>query len=73
MKDFPRDKIRITSKWGPYWTSEGLQRDLRREACRHASSLTAVVCRFTLLRNGLLPTSLDVHACFCRGIMAQYF
>ncbi len=34
IKDFPRDKIKITSKWGAKFTPQGLTKDLRMEACR---------------------------------------
>ena len=34
IKDFPRDKLKITSKWGPLWTAKGLSRDMSMESCR---------------------------------------
>ena len=34
IKDFPRDKVKITSKWGAKFTAQGLTKDLRMEACR---------------------------------------
>ncbi|CAL5221861.1 g4122 [Coccomyxa viridis] len=34
IKDFRRDKIKITSKWGAKFTPQGLSKDLRMEACR---------------------------------------
>ena len=29
MKDFPRDRIKITSKWGPIFSAEGHSCDMR--------------------------------------------
>lgn len=34
IKDFPRDKVKIASKWGPLWTAEGLSADMSMASCR---------------------------------------
>ena len=34
IKDFPRDKVKITSKWGAKFTAQGLTKDMSMAACR---------------------------------------
>lgn len=36
IKDFSRQELKITSKWGPIFKGEGLTRDMRAAACREA-------------------------------------
>lgn len=36
IKDFPRDNIKISTKWGPNWVDGQLKMDGSREGCRAA-------------------------------------
>jgi len=46
IKDYPREQIKITSKWGPMHTENGIFLDLSRKHCREA-------CEDSLKRMGV--------------------
>jgi aryl-alcohol dehydrogenase-like predicted oxidoreductase len=36
IKDFPRERVKITTKWGPSWVDGQLKHDGSRDNCRAA-------------------------------------